>query len=80
MIGSAFRQAVEKARPRRSRIVQTLNVPQGYASGLHSLRPSGTVFLNRLGAARVVQDFLHHCILPGPQWYVASCATVTDLR
>ena len=23
----------------RSRIVQTLNVPQGYASGLHSLRP-----------------------------------------
>jgi hypothetical protein len=32
----------------RSRIVQTLNVPQGYASALHSLRPCWTAFLTIL--------------------------------
>ena len=33
---------------RRSRIVQTHNVPQGYASDLHSLRPCWTNFLSIL--------------------------------
>jgi hypothetical protein len=41
-------QDAEKARQLRSRIVQTLNVPQGYASGLHSLRPCWTAFLSIL--------------------------------
>jgi hypothetical protein len=41
-------QDVEKARQLRSRIVQTLNVPRGYASGLHSLRPCWRSFLNIL--------------------------------
>jgi hypothetical protein len=35
----------EKGRQLRSRIAQTLNVPSGYASGLHSLRPCWTTFL-----------------------------------
>jgi hypothetical protein len=41
-------QDAEKVRQRRSHIVQTLNVPQGYASGLHSLRPCWTAFLSIL--------------------------------
>jgi hypothetical protein len=31
-----------------SRIIQTLNVPHGYDSGLHSLRPRWTAILNIL--------------------------------
>ena len=42
------KQAAEKVRQQRSRIVQILNVPQGYASGLHSLRPFWTAFLSSL--------------------------------
>ena len=41
----------EKSRQQRSRIVQTLNVPRGYASGLHSLRPCWTAFLSTLYAS-----------------------------
>ena len=41
-------QDAEKIRQPCSRIVQTLNVPQGYASGLHSLRPCWTGFLSIL--------------------------------
>ena len=42
----------------RSRIVQTLNVPQGYASALHSLRPCWTAFLSilRESSPVVAQD------------------------
>ena len=36
---------------RRSRVIQSLNVPQGYASALHSLRPCWTAFLNSLQGA-----------------------------
>ena len=42
---STSEQDAEKGRQHRSRIVQTLNVPQGYASDLHSLRPCWTAFL-----------------------------------
>ena len=41
-------QAAEKVRQHRSRIVQTLNVPQECPSGLHSLRPCWTAFLSSL--------------------------------
>jgi hypothetical protein len=41
-------QDAEKIRQRRSRVVQTLNVPRGYASDLHSLRPCWTAFLSIL--------------------------------
>src|SRR5262245_51062957 len=41
-------QDAEKARQRRSRVVQILNVPQRVASGLHSLRPCWTAFLSIL--------------------------------
>ncbi len=41
-------QDAEKVHQLRSRIVQTLNVPQGYASGLYSLRPCWTEFLSIL--------------------------------
>jgi hypothetical protein len=41
-------QDAEKVRQQRSRIVQTLNVPKGYASALHSLRPCWTNFLSIL--------------------------------
>ena len=41
-------QDAEKGLPLRSRIVQTLNVPQGYASALHSLRPCRRIFLSIL--------------------------------
>jgi hypothetical protein len=34
-----FQQDAENVRQRRSRVIQILNVPQGYASDLHSLRP-----------------------------------------
>ena len=52
MIGSVLQQAFEKARQLRARIVQTLNVPQGYASGLLSLLPCWTEFLNSLRVVR----------------------------
>ena len=42
------RRMLKKTIQRRSRIVQTLNVPQGYASALHSLRPCWMVFLSIL--------------------------------
>jgi hypothetical protein len=45
---SLLEQDAEKLRQLRSRIVQTLNVPQGYASVLHSLRPCWTNFLSIL--------------------------------
>jgi hypothetical protein len=45
---SSHKQSAEKARQQRSRVVQTLNVPQGYASGPHSLRPCWTTFLSTL--------------------------------
>ena len=41
-------QEAEKVRWLRSRIVQTLNVPLRVRSGLHSLRPCQTNFLNLL--------------------------------
>jgi len=41
-------QDAEKVRQLRSRIVQILNVPRGYASGLHSLRPCWTAILSIL--------------------------------
>jgi hypothetical protein len=41
-------QDAENVRQRRSRIVQTLNVPYGYASGLRSLRPCWTIVLSIL--------------------------------
>jgi hypothetical protein len=51
-------QDAEKVRQHRSRIVQTLNVPQGYASALHSLRPYWTAFLS---------------ILPNSIWMFQMC-------
>ena len=41
-------QDAENVRQQRSRIVQTLNVPRGYASALHSLRPCWTALLSIL--------------------------------
>jgi len=41
-------QDAEKVRQRRSRFVQTLNVPKGYASALHLLRPCWMNFLSIL--------------------------------
>ena len=52
-------QDAEKVRQLRSRIFQTLNVPQGYASGLHSLRPCWTVFLSILHLYLVYQETCH---------------------
>ena len=52
MIGSVLGQVVQKARQLRARIVQTLNVPQGYASGLLSLRPCWKDVLNSLRVVR----------------------------
>ena len=41
-------QDAENVRQRRSRIVQSLNVPYGYASGLRSLRLCWTIVLSIL--------------------------------
>ena len=42
------RQDVEKARQRRSRVAQGLNVPTAYVSPVRLLRPCWTDFLNGL--------------------------------
>ncbi len=51
---AAIWQDAEKVRQQRSRVVQTLNVPQGYASALHSLRPCWTAFLSILRKCSLV--------------------------
>jgi hypothetical protein len=51
LLSTQFRsskQDAETVRQQRSRIVQVLNVPRGYASDLHSLRPCWTNFLSIL--------------------------------
>ncbi len=60
----APQQDAEKSRQLRSRIVQTLNVPSGYASALHSLRPCWTVFLSILW--EVVVFFSQTAVRPHP--------------
>jgi hypothetical protein len=67
-------QAAEKVRQRRSRIVQILNVPRGYASGLHSLRPCWTAFLSILREyfsvvlyGQTFRNFSHQ------HYFLASC-------
>ena len=66
-------QDAENVRQQRSRIVKSLNVPQGYASGLHSLRPCWTAILSIPLEAFVVPWLRTIEALASPQSYSVAC-------
>jgi len=67
-------QDVEKVRQHRSRIVQTLKVPQGYASGFPSLRPRWTAMLSiPRETSPVVPQLRTVEVLASPRSFPAGC-------